>query len=477
MVYGNRLSGKMPDQVAGFEREREERMQWSWMSRIPCPAARGVATLAALVLVLGAEAQRGATERVSVSSAGGQGNDWSVRSSISGDGRYVAFNSYASNLVPNDTNYALDVFVRDRVAGQTTRVSVSSSGAQGNDGSWRPSISADGRFVAFYSYAYNLVPGDTNAAADVFVHDRLTSETTRVSVSSSGAQAYGSSTDPSISADGRFVAFASFAPDLVPNDTNRGYDVFVHDRATGETTRISVSSSGEQGNNWSWLPSISADGRYVAFESFATNFFPKHMLAPDDTNNKIDAFVHDRVTCETRRVSVSSSGEQGNRGSWKPSVSADGRFVAFESEASNLVPHDTNDAMDVFIHDSATGQTKRISVSASGEQGNGWSANPAISVDGRFVAFDSDASNLVSDDRNGWKDVFVHDRAAGEATLVSVPSWGGQANERSLLPAVSADGRFVAFQSLATNLVTNDTNGHPDVFVHQYGPDDECGSR
>jgi|GEM_PF-1585857 len=223
------------------------------------------------------------------------------------------------------------------------RVSVASGGTQGNGDSGCPSISADGRYVAFQSYASNLVPGDTNGTWDVFVHDRLTGQTTRVSVASDGTQGNGDSECPSISADGRYVAFASLASNLVPGDTNGTWDVFVHDRLTGQTTRVSVASGGAQGNSGSWCPSISADGRYVAFQSYASN------LVPGDTNGVLDVFVHDRLTGQTTRVSVASDGTQGDSYSFGSSISADGRYVAFSSLASNLVPGDTNDKPDIFV--------------------------------------------------------------------------------------------------------------------------------
>ena len=348
----------------------------------------------------------GDTERVSVSSSGDQGDLASATAydrCFSADGRYVAFESSSSNLVPGDTNGTRDVFVHDRVTGGTERVSVSSSGGQGNDWSDSPSISADGRYVAFYSRASNLVAGDTNAVADIFVHDRVTGGTERVSVSSTGEQ--GDGAWPSISADGRYVAFYSSASNLVPGDTNGAFDVFVHDRVTGETIRVSVSSSGVEGNSMSGLPTISADGRYVAFHSIASN------LVPGDTNSGFDVFVHDLVTGETERVSVSSAGEESNDGSvysYGLAISSDGRYVAFPSNASNLVPGDTNGKIDVFVHDRVTGATERVVVSSSGEQGNDHSAFASISADGRYVAFQSEATNLTTGETNGKTAVDMH---------------------------------------------------------------------
>jgi Tol biopolymer transport system component len=405
----------------------------------------------------------GTTTRVSVSTAGVQANAISWIPSISADGRYIAFESQATNLVFGDTNAANDVFVRDRVTGQTTRVSISSAGIQANGNSWRPSISADGRYVAYQSEATNLAPGDTNGKEDVFVHDRVTGQITRVSVSSAGAQANGDSGSPSISADGRYVAFHSWATNLVTGDTNSRDDIFVHDRVTGETARVSISSAGAQANSDSWSPSISADGRYIAFHSGATN------LVPGDNNNAWDVFVHDRVTGETVRVSVSSGGTEANGYSDTPSISANGRYIAFKSDATNLVPGDTNGLGDILVHDRVTGETVRVSVSSGGAQATGLyggSSRPSISADGRYVAFASGATNLVPGDTNDLEDIFVHDRVTGITARVSVSSAGAQATgDNSWWPSISADGRYVAFHSGAPNLVTGDTNLVVDVFV------------
>jgi Tol biopolymer transport system component len=411
------------------------------------------------------------TRRVSVASNGTQGNSDSFGPSLSADGRYVAFHSSSSNLVSGDTNNfcglsgnfnCSDIFVHDRQTGQTIRVSVASNSTQGNDNSFGPSISADGRYVAFRSNATNIVSGDTNGIFDVFVHDRQTGQTSRVSVASDGTQAdaFGSYFS-SISANGRYIAFESEASNLVNSDTNGWQDIFVHDRQTGQTSRVSVASNGTQGNKGAAWPSISAEGRYVAFWSDSSN------LVSGDTNGISDVFVHDRQTGQTSRVSVASNGTQGNDSSSYPSLSVDGRYVAFNSFATNLVIGDTNGKSDLFVHDRQTGQTSRVSVASNGTQGNGETAAlSSISADGRYVAFVSQASNLVSGDTNGTSDVFVRDRQTDQTTRVSVTSDDTQGNNVSRDPSLSANGRSVAFGSAASNLVSGDTNGVEDVFIH-----------
>ena len=402
----------------------------------------------------------GNTTRVSVASDGTQANGGSFTPSISADGRYVAFASIAVNLVSGDTNGVQDIFVHDRQTGQTTRVSVASGGAQANGPSFDPSISADGRYVAFASLATNLVSGDTNNEQDIFVHDRQTGQTTRVSVATGGGQANLASSDPSISADGRYVAFESIASNLVSGDTNNTGDIFVHDRQTGATTRVSIGPGGTQANRGSLAPSISADGRYVAFHSSATN------LVSGVTNGTTHIFVHDRQTGATTRVSVASDGTEGNSGSIKPSISADGRYVAFQSIATNLVSGCTNGTQHIFVHDRQTGQTTCVSVASDGTEGNSGSNDPSISANGRYVAFQSQANNLVSGDTGFITDIFIHDRQTGVTTRVSIAFDGTEANNVSSAPSISADGRYIAFESNASNLVNGDTNGNQDIFVH-----------
>jgi Tol biopolymer transport system component len=408
-------------------------------------------------------ATKGTTERVSIASDGTEASYLAKNPGISANGRFVAFESSASNLVDGDLNFAGDIFVHDRETGKTELISVASDDRQGDSHSTKPSISATGRFVAFESAATNLVPGDTNDTWDIFVHDRETGITERVSVATDGSQANrgtGGMVTPSISADGRFVAFASSSDNLVSYDTNESTDIFVRDRQTGLTERVSVNSYGGQGNAWSQHPSISADGRFVAFISVADNLVDGHPLGFME-----DAYVHDRETGQTEQVSIASDGSDSALASLWVSVSGDGRYAAFQSISSNLVEEDTNDNSDIFVHDRETRQTERVSVTSDGREGNGGSIYANISANGRFIAFESMASNLVPGDTNDTWDIFVHDRETGITERVSVATDGNEGNQDSNDATLSNDGRYIAFESDASNLVPEDTNDYQDVFI------------
>lgn len=400
----------------------------------------------------------GVISRVSVSSAGAEGNDTSGGRDISADGRYVTFLSFASNLVPGDTNEASDVFVRNLATGVTRRVSLGPRGRQADGGSFWPAVSPDGRYVAFSSYASNLTTGDTNGAEDVFVRDRLAGVTRLVSAGRGGRPANDRSFTPAVSAGGRYVAFTSFASNLVAEDDRDSLDVFVRDMVAGVTRRVSVGNGVRLPADFNFSPSISADGRYVAFESDAS-------LVAADTNDTNDVYVRDRMAGTTRRVSVGRAEEQGNDHSNDPEISDDGRYVAFESEASNLVVRDTNRHEDVFLRNLEVGVTSRVSLGPGGRQGNGRSSSPSLSAHGRHVAFFSFASNLVAEDTNRAGDVFVRDISAGVTHRASIGPGGRQADGNSYSPAISGDGGRVTFPSAASNLVSGDTNRALDVFV------------
>ena len=412
------------------------------------------------------------TTRVTVSNGGAQGDATSGDPVITSDARYVFFYSSATNLVAGDTNLVRDVFVRDLQTSSTQRVSVSSGGAEGNGLSSGPAISPDGRYVAFYSDATNLVAGDTNLVRDAFLRDRQTGTTTRVSVSTGGVQGDALSSEPVVSADGRFVAFYSSATNLVPGDNNLVRDVFVRDLQTNTTARVSVSTGGAEGNALSSGPKISADGRYVAFYSDASN------LVPGDTNLMRDVFVRDMQLNTTTRISVSSTGDEGSDSSSGPAVSSDGRYIAFYSDASNLVSGDTNLFRDTFVRDTQTNTTTRVSVSSAGAQSNDLSSDPAISATGRYVVFYSDATNLVSGDTNLFRDVFVRDRQVNKTRRLSVSTSGTQGNELSSLGeglVITPDGRFVVFYSDASNLVGGDSNLARDGFLRDTSPWTDLG--
>jgi Tol biopolymer transport system component len=428
------------------------------------PKSRFYYSAAVLLSLASANALAGKTTRASVNALGVQANGQSVYApSISADGSVLAFMSAASNLVSGDTNNTTDVFVTDLLAHKVTRVSVGLNGVQGNGPSWVPKLSANGRYVVFSSDASNLVAQDTNGNTDVFVYDRSTRQTTRVSVASVGGQGNDNSggNSSSISADGRYVAFDSDASNLVSGDSNAATDIFVYDRVLKQTTRASVATSKVQGNSNSGFNStdISSDGRFVAFDSDASN------LVAGDTNNSADVFVYDRSSKQTTRVSIATNGAQGAAWSLQPSLNADGRYVTFESAAANLVAGDSNDNSDVFVYDRQNKQTSRVSQLPNGVQGNAESFDSSFSIDGRYVVFRSYASNLVALDNNGKADIFMYDRVGKQMSRASVDSAGRQSGADSWEPSVSANGRYVAFASDAANLVAGDSNNQADIFV------------
>jgi hypothetical protein len=447
----------------GIDRVDRHGRTTRWVSTGELGAARRGWIASAVIsmgLALPAAAQTTLTTRLSVGPGGVQSNNTSFNPRITDDGRYVVFSSYASNLVPVDTNFKSDIFVRDNQLGTNTLVSVDSNGVQANGDCYFPAISNDGRYVVFESIASNLVPGDTNNVLDIFVRDMLNGTTVRVSVDSNGNQSDAHSYTAVISGDGRYVAFASDATNLVPGDTNGKLDVFVHDMVTGTTTRASVDSSGAQCSGASQSPSISGNGRFVAFQSLAPD------LVAGDTNGVNDVFVHDNVTGTTTRVSVDSNGAQGNGESVYPWISESGHLVSFASAASNLVPNDLNGAYDIFLHDMQSGQIRLISITKPGVQGNADSYYSAISADERWVTFDSLATNLTPTDSNPlYADIFLRDMTTGEITLQSVSSSGFQSNYTSTNPTISGDGRFITFESGAWDLVPFDTNLMFDIFM------------
>ena len=443
------------------------------MSAVRILAPLSVAASALALAVLAAPPALGhppgITERVSIGPGGAAADNDALLPAISGDGRYVAFWSDASTLVAGDTNGTSDVFVHDRSTGVAERVSVDSRERQ-SDGAEAvgvldtnfgpPAITPDGRYVAFASSATNLVKGDKNNAVDIFLRDRLLGTTERVTAVGRKTVANAESSFPAISSDARFIAFQSFADNLVPSDTNFTSDVFLLDRQAGTIVRVSVTSTGEQAGNASRSPAITPDGRFVAFESDA-------LLVPGEVEDSAgDVYLRDLQAGTTEGISGGSElvGHSGG-----PKITPDGRFVAFHSWDDGLVPGDTNNSYDVFVRDRSSGALERVSVDSAGAQGNDWSLGASITPDARFVAFHSFADNLVAGDTNFDYDIFVRDRATNTTVRASVRSDGseGGLSLASLNPSLSADGTVVAFQSEA-DLVPDDTGFPVDVFVHDH---------
>lgn len=341
-------------------------------------------------------------------------------------------------------------------AESTAIISVNAQGQAANGISDRSAISPDGNWVAYQSSASDLVAGDTSNQSDIFLYDRSTTTTTRISLGLNGAQSDGLSSSPRLSQNGRFIAFESLATNLVVNDTGNVQDIFVYDRTSGNTVRVSISSTGAAANNHCLHPALSGDGRFVVFVSAATN------LTTDDANSLSDVFLHDRDPDQngvfdenygsTIRITQSGSNGALAASSNFPAISRNGQYVAFSSSDSTLVPGDTNGLQDIFVYNIQTGVTERVSVSNSGQQSDGESIYTSLSDDGRYIAFISSATNLVSNDTNSKADVFVRDRVSGTTVRASVSSSGTQAGGSSTNPVISGDGRYVSFATESSAL-------------------------
>ena len=430
---------------------------------------RLAASIAAALTVLtpaGAQAvQEPNTELVSVSSVEAPADHSSFHymfhPGISASGRFVAFTSEASNLDPDDDDGRTDVFLRDRRLGTTQEVSVSVTEESVKPRSRYPAISADGQVVSFYSSAH-LVLVDANQAPDVFVRIPATGQTERVSVSTEEAQANSGSYYSALSKTGRYVAFVSYASNLVPDDTNGESDVFVRDRTLGTTERVSVGLGGAEANGTSESEtlSISAGGRFVTFHSGASN------LAVGDTDDNSDIFVYDRRTDVTSLVSVTSAGENRPRWAGYPTMSADGSKVAFASN-SRLVPEDTDKRIDVYVHNLVSGKTVRASVDSDGSAANGSSGYPAISGDGTAVCFYS-AATFSRLDPGNRQDIYLHRLNSGNTRLVTARLHENSRPGWSYYCGMNHDGSRVAFSSTSNDLVPEDSNSGADVFLRTY---------
>ncbi|MBI3847877.1 MAG: PD40 domain-containing protein [Planctomycetes bacterium] len=422
-------------------------------------ARRVAASITFVLLIASAEAQ---TIRVSLDSMGIEANGGSTLASLNGDGRFVAFVSVATNLFPGDTNGVTDVFVHDLVSGETVLASVSAIGGPANGNSTSPALSSDGRFVAFVSNSQNLVsPPLAFSTAEVYVRDLVAGTTEIVSLSSTGAPADGDCRMPSLSANARYVAFDSTASNLVVGDFNGAADVFVRDRVAGATERISVNASGAGASGGT--ASISENGRFVAFLSVAPN------IVPEGTGSNVQAVVKDRQTGFVFLASADPSDHPTVVSNRQPTMSADGRFVVFESGDGNLVSGDTNARPDAFLRDLVAARTVRVDLGASGNQLAGGATSPRLTADGRFVVFLASSSDVMPGTPGRATDVFVRDLQAGTTTWTS-PSWiGAHLGSDCLNPAISGDGRRTAFETLSI-LTPNDGNGVNDVFVHATEP-------
>jgi len=438
----------------------------------------------------------GTTVRVSVDSAGDEADNQSSQPAMSANGRFVIYESGATNLVAADNNNAHDIFIRDRDsdgdgifdeggAVSTSRVSIDSVGNEANAPSNNAAVSANGRFVSFTSSASNLVAGDGNNHADIFVHDLTNGQTIRLSTAADGVEANGDSDYSALSADGRYIVYTSSASNLVTTDTNNLTDVFLHDRDSDgdgifdEAGEISVTlishNGGTQANADSFWPAISDNGQQIAFVSQADN------LVADDTNSSFDVFVYGLSSGLVRRVSIAADGSEANNysGYGDIAISENGRFIAFDSAATNLIPGDTPAFTTVYLHDrdsdengifdeAGTIANTRISTGINNQDSDDHAYMGDMSANGRFITFQSVANNLVPDDTNFVDDVFRYDGTTGETERVSIATEGWESNGSSYAATISNDGEQIAFMSSATNFVglIGDTNGVPDIFVH-----------
>jgi hypothetical protein len=402
------------------------------------------------------------TTRESVSSTGAPAVGPVQSGTLSANGRFVVFSSSATNLTGAS---GMQVYRHDRTTGATTLVTVSKTGTASTVGAIAAAISADGRFVAFASPGSDFVDGDTNGAMDIFLRDMNNGTTAMVSASQTGAPAdLGAIVNNvagkrEISDDGRYVAFTSSATNLLPTSNNGKAQVYVKDMATGLVTRASVDGSNAVGNDASSAPSLSGNGRVVAFLSLAANF------SPLSTSHTTQIFVRDLDAASTTLDSVSSAGAPVlSSPASSPALSFDGHYLAFETRAQLESRDRDAGTYDVYLRDRALHTTVLASVSPNAV-GGADSRAPSISADGRWVGFQSLDNLLVSGDANGMMDVFLYDRSTDAVTLVSVNDAGQQANAPSTSPSVSSDGRLVVLQTTASNLVTSPTSTGAQLYV------------
>jgi len=418
-----------------------------------------------------ASAQSYPTERVSLDGFDIDGDMMSRELEPSADGRFIAFTTLATNFSDDEPKPRYDVFVRDRFERTLDLVSVGTAGEISDGDSRFPSISADGRFVAFDSTASTFDPDDLNAQRDIYLRDRETGETTLISRSLTGNAGNGSSAFASVSDDGRWIAFVSDAADLIEGDTNGEQDVFLYDGLFGSIRRVSVTASGgESGGGVVGQPAMTTDGMVVAFASRAAD------LVEGDPADFVDIFVYDRCTGAVELVSKGLSGGFPSGSSFSPSISADGRYVAFSSQAEDLVEDDANGFEDVFVYDRQTGETVIASVSSAEEPAVGNSFSPSISADGERLIFQSDAPNLTADDADGpTTDLFSRDLVLGRTFLQSLTWLDQETAEPVRAWRLADDGTWAGFASEDGALAPDDDNGVRDSYVRWVG--DPCVER
>ncbi len=405
-------------------------------------------------------------KRISLSMDGSAANDNSVSSRISADGRYVVYGSQSTDIVSGITNANNGyIFRYDRQTNTTLHVSIASDGGEPNGFNSLPDVSDDGRFVVFVSNATNLIVADTNNQHDIFLRDVQNNITTRISLDSAGSESNGFSNSPKISADGRYIVFQSLASNLIAADNNGATDIFLHDTTDDSTIRISVDSFANEANGSSDTTVISADGRYIAYRSSASN------LVAGDSNGNSDIFRFDTVTLQTLRVNTDAGGVEANDHSYYPSISNDGTLLSFHSQSNNLVAADANIRQDVFVKNIQTNAISRVSVDSAGLEANDGSVNANISADGLTIIFQSIATNLTIDNTAGSDNVFHHTLATGKTVLVSSPVPNGSFNGSSSVPALTADGQIITYDSSNYHLTGGDSNARIDIFVAEVDSD------
>jgi uncharacterized repeat protein (TIGR01451 family) len=418
-------------------------------------------------------------ERVSVGTGGVQGNYESFYAATSADANIIAFESFNTGWGPDqpDVNY-VDVFVRDRAENVTRKVSIGSGGEPADERSFHPAVSADGRYTSFTSYASNLVPNDTNgndigsSGLDVFVYDWQTNQLQRVSLTWDGRQIEGN-TVGFISGDGRSIVFASNGSNIARNDIPAGGHeaIYIRDLVTGNVERISRAANGDFPNGYVVAPEANHDGRFIVYLSEASN------LAPGSSAPTFrDVLLYDRQTQQTRVVSRPPGDGLSNGRSGPARITPDGRYIVFRSEASNLVPGDTNGKADIFVFDRTTGSIELVNRSYTGALANADSRDPSICGNGRYVSFVSDATNLVPQPNNGHRQVYIRDREANNTFLITMNANGELGNGRGHRAEIARDCLSVAFASEASNLVPGDTNNVRDLFVGRIIPPANFGA-